>query len=96
LFGAPALGRSNGEDNANGGGFDDQCECFTEINADALGEPTHHPTGFVAPLGPIGIELVLEDPFDRDYVSAGRTIDKAPCAIILQRLKLQCHGRMPI
>jgi hypothetical protein len=47
-------------------------------------------------LGPIGIELVLEDPFDRDYVSAGRTIDKAPCAIILQRLKLQCHGRMPI
>jgi hypothetical protein len=74
-------GRGDAEYRPYGGRFDDRAEGIVVVDTLALGEASDNPASLVASEGPIGMELVPEDPLPRHDVGArGR---RTSCQVLL-------------
>jgi hypothetical protein len=89
------MGDSNGEHRAQGGRLHNRVESLIVVDSRALSETPKDPASLVAIKGPIGVELVHEDPFASDDVGALRSWNKVPCPITHQGPLLILHSRAP-
>lgn len=72
LFYKPAIRHSKGENNPNGGKFDDWTEGFVEVDSCGLMKSFSNQAGFVTLNGAIGISLQSKDPLvTKQYVDLG-------------------------
>ena len=76
--------------------FDNQTESLVEVDAVLLREPANNPSGLVTSKGAVGVVLVLEDPLAGDDISARRSRNKPPGAVVDERLVLFNHRSAPI
>jgi hypothetical protein len=73
LMNGPGAGCGDAKYRPYGSRFDNRAEGLVVVNALALGEATDNPASLGASKGPIGMELVPEDPLPRyDVGSRGR------------------------
>jgi len=92
----PIPGRSNAEHGADRGRLDDRAEGLVVVDAGLLGETADDPARLVPGEGTVGVEFVLEQPLPSNNVSTRGPRDKAPSAIVDQRLVLIGHRSAPI
>jgi hypothetical protein len=76
--------------------FDNRTESLVEVDAVLLREPANNPSGLVTSKGAVGVVLVLEDPLAGDDISARRSRNKPPGAVVDERLVLFNHRSAPI
>ena len=76
--------------------FDNQTESLVEVDAVLLREPANNPSGLVTSKGAVGVVLVLEDPLAGDDISARRSRNKPPGAVVDERPVLVNHRSVPI
>ena len=62
LVDRPRTGDRNGEDDADGGRFDNRAERLVEVDARLLGVATDHPPSLIPSQPSIRMEFMLEDP----------------------------------
>lgn len=62
--------------------LDNRTGSLIAVHARLLRVTTNNPPCLVSREGTIGIELMLEDPFVSDHISAMGVRDKGPCVVI--------------
>jgi hypothetical protein len=95
LMDGPILRHGEGENNTDGGWFDDRAESLVEVNARLLCETTNDPTCLVTSKRSIGIEFVTKNPFATDDVGAGRGRDESPGLVLEKSIIFVLHGLAP-
>ena len=96
LVDRPGARSGDAEDGPYRHRFDNLIEGLVIVDAVALAEATNHPARLVPGEGPIGMELMPEDPLARHDIGTGRLRDEAPGVIIDEGLELVDHGSMPV
>ena len=71
LVNRPGTGCGDAEYRSYGGRFDNRAESLVVVDALALGEASDNPASLVASEGPIGMELVPEDPLPVTMLAPG-------------------------
>lgn len=96
LVNRPGARRGNAEYRPYGGRFDNRAEGLVVVDALALGETSDNPASLVASEGPIGMELVPEDPLARHDVGAGGARNELPGVVVDESLVLIHHRGTPV
>jgi len=96
LVNRPGAGRSDAEYRPYGGRFNNRAEGLVIVDALALGEASDNPASLVASEGPIGMELVPEDPLPRHDVGAGGARNELPGVVVDEGLVLIHHRGTPV
>jgi len=96
LMDGPGVRDGEAEDDPYHGRFDNRTECLVVVDAVLLREPANNPPDLVSSEGAVGVVLVLEDPLVGDDISARRSRNKLPGAIVDERLVLVNHCSAPI
>jgi hypothetical protein len=96
LLNGPVTGDSSGEHRLNSDRFYNRVEGLIVVNSRALSETLKDPTSLIAIKGPVGTELVREDPLAGDNVGALRSGNQLPGLITDQGVVLFLHSRMPM
>jgi hypothetical protein len=96
LMDRPPGGDGEGENDADGTGFNYGGKGFVVVDAMFLGKTSDDPTRFVARERAIGVELMLINPLTRDDISAGRSGNKLPCGVLDKGVEFRAHGLAPV
>jgi len=96
LVNRPGTGCGDAEYRSYGGRFDNRAESLVVVDALALGEASDNPASLVASEGPIGMELVPEDPLHGHDVGARGTRNELPGVVVDEGLVLIHHRSTPV
>jgi hypothetical protein len=92
----PGARGGDGEDDSDGGRFDNRAERLIVVDTVPLREAMNNPSGFMTSQRAVSIILVLEDPLAGDDVGMRRSRNKTPGAIVHKRLVFFGHRRVPV
>jgi hypothetical protein len=92
----PVAGEHDGEDDPDGGEFNNRVEGLVEVDVVFLRETAQDPTDFIVVKRTIRLELVLKNPFASDNVGVGSREHKSPRVVGEESAILISHGREPV
>jgi hypothetical protein len=87
----PVEGESDGEDDADGGRFDNRAEGLVEVDAVLLRKTAKDPASLVEVENTVGLELVAKHPFAGDDVHVSRG-NEVSCVVREEGAVLVHHG----
>ena len=96
LMDGPGARDGEAEDNPYRGRFDNRTEGLVVVDVVLLGEAADHPAGFVTSQGAVRVEFMFKNPLPRHDVGAWWSWNKAPGAVVDERLVLVRHGSPPV
>ena len=91
----PVLVEGEGENGPNGGELDDGAKGLIVVNSGALDEAPKDPTGLVAIVGAIRVQLVVKNPLPGDHIGALSTWHQVP-GVVGQQGRVLLHGPTPV
>jgi hypothetical protein len=96
LLNRPVTGDRSGKHHLNSGRFYNRAESLIVVDSGALSETPKDPTALVAITGPVGMELVREDPLTNDNIGALRLGNQLLGPIADQGTVLFLHSHTPM